>query len=375
VMGEVPLSEEEAMNMAILEARKGIGFVAPNPPVGCVILDKNGFLIGKGFHTRYGAPHAEVEAIRSVRDSERLKEASVFVTLEPCGHFGKTPPCADQLAELPLRKVVFGMKDPNPMVAGQGIAKIRQFGIHVEEWTGPYGLELAELVEVFLVNILERRAFVGMKAAITLDGFVADRSGRVKWITNAKSREAVHYLRGCYQAVLVGNGTIKSDNPQLNVRSEWFGEKPNKVVVLDPDMRLGSNLEIYRFSHSHSPSDIIQVVSKSSSSPPSDGHNEMLVNLEDSKIDLNDLSRRLFEKGICSVFVEGGASTFSNYLVQRAVDRMYLFLAPKILGYPSGLSWTCGLTGQELDQCPELDSPRITEYDGDVLISGRLKFR
>lgn len=375
MMGEVPLSEEAAMNMAILEARKGIGFVAPNPPVGCVILDKNGFLIGKGFHTKYGAPHAEVEAIRSVRDSERLKDASVFVTLEPCGHFGKTPPCADQLAELPLRKVVFGMKDPNPMVAGRGIAKIRQFGIHVEEWTGPHSLELAELLEVFLVNILERRAFVGMKAAITLDGFVADRSGKVKWITNAKSREAVHYLRGCYQAVLVGNGTIRSDNPQLNVRSEWFGEKPNKVVVLDPQMRLGSDLSTYRFFQSHSPSDIIQVVSESGSLPPIDGHNEMAVNLEDSKIDLNDLSRRLFEKGICSIFVEGGASTFSNYLVQHAVDRLYLFLAPKILGYPSGLSWTCGLAGQELDQCPELESPRTTAYDGDVMISGRLKFR
>lgn len=370
------MSDEEAMNMAILEARKGVGFVAPNPPVGCVILDKNGFLIGKGFHSKYGAPHAEVEAIRSVRDTERLKGASVFVTLEPCGHFGRTPPCADQLAKLPLRRVVFGMKDPNPLVAGRGgIEKIRHAGIDIAEWKGPFKPELAELVEVFLVNILEKRAFIGMKAAITLDGFIADRSGRVKWITNAKSREAVHYLRGCYQAILVGNGTIRSDNPQLNVRSEWFGEKPNKVIVLDPQTQLGSKMSVYRFSQSHSPSDIIQVVSRPSFSPPDDGHQEVVVKLKNSKIDLKDLSRRLFEMGICSVFVEGGARTFSTYLAQGAVDRMYLFMAPKILGYPSGLSWTSEFTGQELERCPELDSPRITGHDGDVLISGRLKFR
>lgn len=367
------LSEEQAMKLAIDEASKGLGYVAPNPPVGCVVLDKDSRLIGKGYHRKAGGAHAEVEAINSIENRDKLKGAKVLVTLEPCAHFGKTPPCSDLLASLPIRKLVYGSSDPNPLVLGKGLEKLRASGIEVEKWEGSFQEELNELIEVFVTNVIEGRAFIALKAAVTLDGFLADKKGESQWITNSSSRDQVHFLRAIYQSVLVGANTLRIDNPRLNVRSPLFSEKRNQVVILDPEMVLGRNFSEYQISQVHSADEIIQVLSRAhfSSSEPV-AHHQLFFDLRNSQFDLNHLSKQLYSRmGICSVLVEGGALTYSHYLEQKAADRLYLFFAPKILGCRSGLSWTHGYGGKNLDLCAKLERSQFRTFNGDMLVSGR----
>lgn len=376
---EEPLSDDEAMRMALELARRGFGRVAPNPPVGCVILDRNGYLIGSGFHQRYGGPHAEIEALQSVQDTSRLDQARVFVTLEPCAHFGRTPPCSDSLAQLPIKKLIYGVNDPNPLVSGRGLEKIRAAGILVEKWTGNYRQELEELVEIFLINIREQRAFFALKAAVTLDGLLADHSGRQQWISNVQSREETHLLRAHYQAILVGKRTVELDDPRLDVRSVQFPDHRNQVVVVDSQKGLGPSLSPYRLSQFHLPEDIIRVVSseRQEASPHEKNSQEQILFLDKkgSSLDLRELGQKLFQMGICSVLVEGGGITFSHFLTQKAADRLILFYGTKILGNPSGISWTQALRGFTLKTCPEIESPHLKTLGNNIMVSGRLKYQ
>ena len=369
------LTESQAMALAIGEAHRGRGYVAPNPPVGCVIVDSKGRFLSSGYHKKCGGPHAEIEALNQISDKEKLKAAKVFVTLEPCSHHGRTPPCADTLARLPLSKVIYGHQDPNPQVSGQGVHVIKKAGIQVELWQRDLEHELAELIEVFTCNMTKKRAFVALKAAITLDGQLAEKSGKSQWITGKESRTEVHRLRGQFDGILVGRGTVETDNPLLNVRSPDYSGKTNKVVLLDPNNLLEERLPRLQIWNCHDPKDIFQFIgaeNKNSKCPP---WNQIALPLDGrgGGFDLSQISTQLYNLGVYSVLVEGGADTYGRYLTRRAADRIYLFIAPKVLGQSCGINWAGNFSGASLGECPRVLSCRVKVLGEDVLITGRLK--
>lgn len=336
---------EQGMQLAINEAFKGAPFVSPNPKVGCVILDRNGELLSTGFHQKFGGPHAEVEALKAL-NPESLKGAHVIVTLEPCAHEGKTPSCAKTLAALPIKKVTFGLVDPNPLVAGQGAEILRRAGIEVDEYQGPLKNSLEQVCEEFLWNFRHRKVFVSVKIAQSLDGKIALPNGESKWITGAESRLKVHELRSSNDAVLVGKNTILKDNPSLNVRGLEF-EKENRVVVLDRSgevLRQKNNLQIFKSHHA----DKIIVLSAEN---------------------LNFALKELYDLGIRSVMVEGGGKIFSDFLKQGLVQRLHLFTAPVILG--EGIRWSEGISLSSMAEKKELKFVQSSFFGNDHYLTAR----
>lgn len=360
-----------AMKLAIEEGRKGLGFVAPNPPVGCVILDKNGDLLAKGFHRIYGGDHAEIDALKQVVDESTLERATLYVTLEPCAHEGKTPSCAKHLAQLPLKKVVYGLRDPNPLVSGAGAEILRQAGIEAEEYDGLKN-ELEELPEAFLWNQRRQGTFVALKVATSLDGQLAHVSGDSKWITGEDSRQYSHYLRAIYDAVLVGKGTFLADNPALNIRHNQFIGKKNKVIILDGQGDALPKLQDSNLLKHHDWSDVYVVVAESITLPASKA--QILPCGVDSsgRIDLGDMLKKLWKAGITSVFVEGGARVLSSLLQSGHVQRYYQFIAPQIIGARSGISFTSEFSIETLPDRRELRNPKTMSFGHDLLITGRL---
>ncbi len=367
----------EAMRLAIEEAKKGYGFVSPNPVVGCVILDKNGQLLSSGFHAQVGQGHAEVEALKNISDPKKLDGAHVVVTLEPCSHFGRTPPCADRLAELPIKKVTYGLLDPNPQVAGQGITKLKAKGIAVEECSELHD-ELEDLAEIFLFNMREQKTFTALKVATSLDGAVAFKSGESQWITSEEARHCAHYLRGQYDAVLVGSGTVLNDNPKLDVRHEKFKSRaPNKVVVFDLK---GSTLD--RLSEMQiakvRPLENIYVVTAAeqvSNFSKRGVHAISAKILNNGILDLSDVMKELYKQKIYSVYVEGGAETLSSFITQKSAQRLYQFIAPKILGAQNSRVWTEKVDFENMRSAVELKNVKYQTLGSDILLSGRFLSR
>lgn len=354
------------MAMAIEEGRKGAGFVSPNPLVGCVILDRNFDLLSCGYHAKVGQAHAEINALNQIEDQTKLNGAHVYVTLEPCAHEGRTGSCAKALAALPIASVTYGLEDPNPLVSGKGVEILRQAGKTVAKFEGLTG-PLEELAEIFLLNMRHKRPFVAVKVAASLDGQVALADGSSRWITGESSRAHVHYLRGCYDALLTGAGTIIKDNPLLNSRDERFVDKPQRLIILDPDGVV--DFKNSRLIEVRSGKEIVWVTGPSVSTVVKDIVH-LKVPLQDGVFVISELLSHLWKLGIYSVFVEAGPTTNSHFLTARVVDRVYCFLAPKILG--RGLNWTSGLEVPNLSRALELESIRVQTFDRDILITGRL---
>lgn len=362
------LSDKEAMSLAIQIAKDGAGFVSPNPLVGCVILSKNNELLGSGYHEVYGGPHAEANAVKNI-SSELLKDARVFVTLEPCAHQGKTPPCANMLAELPIAEVIYGIKDPNPLVSGKGADIIACSGKKVtlyEELSD----ELEELCEIFLLNFRKNEIFVSLKVASSLDGMLGLKSGDSKWITNEKSREYAHYLRAIHDATLVGVTTILTDDPSLNIRHPKFEGKTNTVMVLDPNGKALPRMPNLNICKTHKNTDII-IFTK----PNLNLKNDFCQIIEapyltDEKLNLSFVLDKLWELKIRSILVEGGAHTLSEFLNQRKANRLYQFIAPQIIGGKYGLPWSKDIEIQNLEQRIYLKDLKTTEFQQDFLITG-----
>lgn len=364
------LSVEQAMAWAIELARAGTGYVAPNPLVGCVILDQNSRVLGWGHHARVGSDHAEVAALKAITNPRELEGAHLVVTLEPCAHTGRTPPCAERLAELPLAKVTYGLEDPNPKVCGQGIQKLRDHGIEVQTLVSSRG-ELEDLAEIFLHNQRHKRAFVTVKVATTLDGQMALRSGASQWISGEAAREGAHALRGAHDAVMVGVGTFLNDDPRLNNRHPNFKDRQHKVMVVDPKGRGLSRLETSRLYSLHAASDIIWLVEQPVSSAlgiqiwP-------LPTLANGSLSLASLTEEALQQGITSILVEGGAGLIGSLLSQKVVQRWSQFIAPDLLGGAAGLQVGAGWGKTTLAERIQLVRPRWRELGRDILFSGRL---
>lgn len=363
------LTLEQSMLRAIQEGQKGFGNVSPNPLVGCVVLNAQHELLSTGYHKKYGGPHAEVEALKNLSQRE-LSGAHVIVTLEPCAHQGKTPACADMIAGLPIATLTYGIQDPNPLVCGKGIKKIQEAGILVKHLTTMQD-ECAELCEVFLHNINEKKPFVALKMGSSLDGIIALRTGESKWLTSELSREKVHYLRAGYDAICVGANTVIVDNPRLNIRHEQFKDKPNKVVILDHSGELIHKINKYEVSKTHQLSDIIIVVGKGKRIA-SEVHIIESACFDDGTFDLDELLKRLYQEGIRSLFVEGGAKTYSQFIQQKAFQRLYLFQAPVILGSKNGRSWSEGFQISKLEDKLKLKNIKVQKLGDDFMFTAKI---
>jgi diaminohydroxyphosphoribosylaminopyrimidine deaminase/5-amino-6-(5-phosphoribosylamino)uracil reductase len=314
-------TDELFMKRALELALLGRGYVSPNPLVGCVIV-YNGAIIGEGWHKKYGESHAEVNAIESVQDKSLLKESTLYVNLEPCSHFGKTPPCADLLIKHQLKKVVIANLDTNPVVVGDGIKKLRAAGIEVI--TGILEKEGRELNKRFFTFIEKKRPFILLKWAETSDGFIAHENYDSKWISNEYSRQLVHKWRTEEDAILVGTKTAFHDNPELTVR-EWTGRNPVRIV-LDRFLRLSDKLHLFDRSHKT----ICYNVLKHEEHP-----NLSLIRLAEENF-INHLLEDLVKQKIQSVLVEGGATTLQLFMDAELWDEARVFVSDK--GFGKGIA-------------------------------------
>lgn len=324
------MTNEFYMNRAIELAYKGTGYVSPNPRVGAVIV-KNGVIIAEGWHKKFGAPHAEIDAIENCKGVD-LTDASIYVNLEPCNHFGKTPPCTTAIIEKKFRSVFVGIEDPNPFVSGRGISVLRERGINVE--TDILSEDCKWVNRFFIKNITTKLPYIIIKTAQSLDGNIATLSGESKWITSPESRKAVHTLRFEVDAVLVGKRTVLNDNPSLTVR-EIEGRNPIRIIF---DSSLSLPVETEIFNDNASP---VIVCCKPESSEgrkaeilKSKGINILPVwQNNEGKLDIHDaVSKLAREFNITSLLVEGGASVFSSFISENVFDELHVFIAPIIIG-------------------------------------------
>ena len=320
------LSIDEAMALALDEAELGFGRVSPNPPVGAVILDKDGRLLASGRHAFYGGDHAEIAALKKIKDKKRLKKGSLIVTLEPCAHQGKTPPCAHHLAQLPFAKMIYGMKDPHPNVYGRGL-RVLKASLQTQMYKGPLEPRLKRLTEVYVHNLKYKKSFLALKWASTLDGFMSLKGRR--WITGPRARTEAARLRARFSAVGIGVNTFLKDKPRLNPRGLPH-KIENKVVIFDPKGRSFDFLKESPLMKQRPPLSVIVVCERAPQKNKTDCHVLEQKIKPGGGFDLDPLFKRLFEMGVTSLMVEGGPRTLSP-LLEKA-DRFYLFLAPFMAG-------------------------------------------
>ncbi len=360
--------DEYYMGLAINLARKGIGKVNPNPMVGAVIV-KDNKIVGTGYHEKYGGKHAEINAIENSRES--LNGSTMYVNLEPCSHFGKTPPCVDKIIESKINKVVIASVDPNPLVKGKGVKKLRDAGIEVK--VGVLDEENKKLNEVFLKYIKNKKPFVVMKVAMSLDGKIATTTGQSKWISCDESRRYVHKLRSEVMSILVGINTVIKDNPMLDCRLE-NGKNPIRIIV-DTTLKIPIDSKIVSSSKSIR---TIVVTTKNANrnvmkSLEDKGVEILTVNLKNNLVDLKEMINKLGELNIDSILIEGGSSLNFSAINENIVDKIQVYVAPIILG---GGSSKTPIGGQGVDEIKEAFKLHRLEYKqigSDILIEGYLK--
>lgn len=319
------MTEEKFMQTALKLARKGYGRVSPNPMVGAVIV-KNEKIVGKGWHKKFGETHAEVNALAEA--GNKAKDAELYVNLEPCSHFGKQPPCVNAIIDASIKKVVCAMKDPNPLVAGKGIAKLRKAGIKVE--TGLLKEKAEDLNKAFVKWILTGKPFVTLKIAMTQNGFVSWGNGKRKKITGKESLQKVQELRAEHEAVLVGINTVLKDNPRLTNRSKK-GKNPVRIV-LDSKLRIPLDASCLREKGK-----TIIFYSEKNLKKEKRLSEKKEVELEKikgnkGKIPVNKVLRVLGKKGITRLLVEGGREINTSFIAKREADKLVLFMAKKSIG-------------------------------------------
>ncbi len=358
---------EKWMRRAMVLAEGGAGAVNPNPLVGAVIV-KDDRLIAEGYHTRFGAPHAEREALVAVK--EPLEGATMYVTLEPCSHHGKTPPCTEAIISSGIKRVVVGIEDPNPLVSGRGIEQLRKAGIEV--YVGVLQQELAHQNRMFLTGMRQKRPRVLLKAAMSLDGKIATRTGRSQWITGPEARIAVHRMRHYWPAILVGIGTVLADDPSLSARSESEAyRQPYRIIV---DALAETPLAARVLDANLGGPTIIAVNSTADVEKRRALENMGVRVLEtrgaEDRIDLSDLLAKLYRLGIDGVLVEGGSAIHGGFLDAGLVDEVAFFIAPKLIGGQSAKSVIGGEGTEALASVTRLDHMDTAYHGEDLLITG-----
>lgn len=363
-------TDRQMMQNALALARLGRFSTSPNPRVGCVIARGNQ-IVGQGFHVKAGEPHAEVHALRQA--GQLAKGATAYVTLEPCSHYGRTPPCAKALIESGVGKVIAAMTDPNPLVSGQGLAMLEAAGIQTA--SNLLQEQARELNRGFLSRIERKRPFVRLKCAASLDGKTALSDGRSQWITSLQAREDVQYLRAESCAVLTGIGTVLADNPRLNVRLFPTVRQPIRVIL---DSRLHTPITSHVVSDGQSPTIIATLVDDETRWQPYLAHPHIRIirpsETADGHIDLPDLLHLLAEQGIGEVMVEAGARVNSSFLAADLVDEIVLYQAPKIIGQPGRALLTLNEQVEVLSQPLQWQTQAVDILDSDIKWTLRRRF-
>jgi diaminohydroxyphosphoribosylaminopyrimidine deaminase/5-amino-6-(5-phosphoribosylamino)uracil reductase len=374
-----PSAEDEAwMYQALALAERGRGRVEPNPMVGCVLV-KDGLEIGRGFHEHYGGPHAEVQAIDDAKTrNETTSGATAYVTLEPCSHFGKTPPCADALVEAHVARVVVAMIDPHDRVAGRGVERLREAGIEVT--LGVCEPQARRLNEPFIKRVTTGLPWVTAKWASTLDGKVATHTGHSKWISSPASRRFVHELRARVDAIMVGVGTVLADDPQLTARDVEIKRVARRVVV-DPELRTPAPSQLALGSAPGEPPVTFALGREVYDGPmqrvkdyAEHGIELMpLARRENQYLELEPLLRHLADAhNATNVLVEGGAALIGSMVAQGLVDQVLAFVAPKLLGDERATPALTGLSRDSIDESTKLKLIDIRRIDDDVLLDYRV---
>ncbi|MDD6920430.1 MAG: bifunctional diaminohydroxyphosphoribosylaminopyrimidine deaminase/5-amino-6-(5-phosphoribosylamino)uracil reductase RibD [Eubacteriales bacterium] len=386
-------THEKYMQHAISLALLAEGKTSPNPLVGAVIVHNNK-IIGKGYHHKAGSLHAEKNAIQNVKDNGYeylLSKATMYVTLEPCCHHGKTPPCTDAIIEAKIPKVFVGSLDPNPMVCGKGIKILQNTGIEVQ--TGILENECLNINEIFFNKVLNEKIFVACKYAMTLDGRIATDSGLSKWITNDLSRKYVHKLRNKYDAIMVGIGTVLADNPMLNARGK--GYKNPVRIICDSSLKIPIDSQIVDTAN-----DILTIIAYSKNLSldknaqqkinelKSKGCILLSINNDDNGIDLNNLittlqSLELRHKNhfdnkaffINSIFVEGGGKIHQSLFNANLVDKVYAFIAPKIFGGNQVKNPIVGNGILDPKDAWQLRDTTVKHFGNNILIEGLIQHK
>lgn len=358
---------EKYMRLAMQLAGNAIGRTSPNPLVGAVIV-KDNRVVGCGWHRKAGTPHAEVHALNQAR--ELAQGADVYVTLEPCAHYGKTPPCAKALVEAKVKNVYGGLLDVNPKVAGKGFKILEDAGIHVE-----YGFlqdELRKQNEVFFKWIEHKKPFVVLKAAMTLDGKIATATGQSKWITNETSRAYGYKLRDIYDGIMVGINTVIEDNPMLTAKVDG-GKNPIRIVV-DSSLKIDINANVVQ---DKSAKTIVATTDKADKDKilklqAQDVDVIVVDKDENDKVDIEKLLDILGQQNICSILVEGGATLSGSFVAKKLVDKVYFFIAPKIIGGKEAKTPVAGTGILNLQEALTLKDIQIEKLEEDILIIGRV---
>ena len=362
--------ETKFMKRALELAALGAGYTKPNPLVGAVIV-KNGKIIGEGYHAVYGSNHAEINAFKSA--IEDVSGATMYVTLEPCSHYGKTPPCANAIVEKGIKKVVIGLLDPNPLVSGKGIEILKNNGIEVV--TGILAEDGRKLNEIFLKYIKTKLPFGILKTAMTLDGKIASAIGDSKWITNELSRQYVHELRHRVSGIMVGIGTVLADNPELTTRlSNKEGIDPIRIIV-DSTAKIPLNSKVLNLDSKAKT--IIATTEKANKQClkyiEDKGADIILTPLKNNRVDLSYLMQQLGQRDIDSVLIEGGSALNFSALEEGIVDKVISFIAPKMIGGATAKTPVGGNGISHMKNALQLENIQISRFHEDIMIEAYLR--
>ena len=363
------MKHEDYMRMALELAAQGAGYVSPNPMVGAVVV-KDNRIVGTGYHQALGGPHAEVNAIDNA--GENARGATLYVTLEPCHHHGRTPPCTQKILDAGIRRVVVAMADPNPHVTGGGHAFLTSRGVDVT--IGICEGEALRLNESFIKFMGCQRPFVVLKMAATLDGRIATRTGDSRWVTGPQARALVHQLRHGMDAIMVGIGTALADDPELTTRLEQGRGVDPVRVVLDTHLALSP---MARMLNQLSASETIIVCGPDAAEEKKmrlkdKGATVLEAPLRDGRIDLNAMVVQLGARGITSLLIEGGAQVAGSALKAGIVDKVCLFYAPKLLGGEDGIPLCAGKGSEKMNDCLQLRDTRVSRAGDDIVVTGYL---
>lgn len=357
------MSHQEFMKRAIQLALKGKGKTSPNPMVGCVLV-KNNKIIAEGWHQYCGGDHAEMMAIKKA--GEKAKGARMYITLEPCFHHGRTPPCIDQVIRSGIKEIFIGMKDPNPLVAGRSIKRLKEAG--VKTTVGLSQDELQKMNEAFIKYIKFKMPFVTAKCAQTLDGKIAAANGDSQWITSLESRKSAHRLRDDFDAICAGIKTVFKDNPGLN----GVRKKNLKKIILDSSLQIPLKAKLFQGT---SPSNCIMAATSKADPQKlkilqARGINVLICPRRQGHIHLEWLFKELAKREVTSILIEGGAHVIGCALKENLVDKMHIYLAPKIIGSQKALSSVVGLNILKIGKAIQLKNVTIQKIGEDFFLEG-----
>ena len=363
-MQERPINHNKYMKMCFSLAKKGEGKTSPNPLVGAILVNENGEIVSKGYHKGYGLNHAEVDCINNYEKNgeKNYSNLTLYVNLEPCNHFGKTPPCVDLIIKKGIKKVVIPTLDPNPEHSG-GVQKLKNSGVEVI--CGVLENEAKILNEIFFKNVKENIPFLAIKTATTLDGKIATQTGASKWITSEKSRKYVQKLRNRYDAILTSSNTVIKDNPSLTARGKNY--KNPVRIILDTTLKTDPKSKVYN-------NDGVRVLlfycSAKRYKLKDYPDNTVLIKVMPDKLgrpDLNAVMKEIYNRGINSVMIEAGGVLCGEFLKQNLVDKIYHFVAPKIMGDKNGINFVEGIDISNIKECRNFKITTLKNLNPDIL--------